>query len=92
MRDGMSTALPIRIGRQAVILAVVLVLALLVLFSAERIGVGPTERGRTSQILPVQNISNNNAGKSNGNHDKHCNDGHGQDNPKNKHCRELSPG
>ena len=32
-----------------------------------------------------------NGGGSNGNHEKHCNDGKGADDTKNKHCRNLSP-
>jgi hypothetical protein len=90
-----------RLKRAPVIFVVTLALLMAALLIAERGGTNPTDAPR--EIIEFVNIKNTpappppvvaakpaNPGPSNGNHEKHCNDGKGKDDPKNKHCRDLS--
>lgn len=69
---------------------IVLILALMLgLLLAER--TGATRGGSGSDRIEFVNIKNTHPpGTSNGHHEKHCNNHHGSDDPKNKHCRDHS--
>ena len=78
-----------QLRRIPVIIVLTLALLLSGLLLMERTG-GASDAGSSDRVEFV-NLKNDKPSKSKGNHEKHCNDGKGKDDVKNKHCRNISP-
>ena len=81
----MSYAYAIRMVRQPLTWLVIAAMALLTLLALESTG-----SMHAPSLVPLTTVSDH--GHSGGGNTNHCTNGHGLDNPKNKHCRGSSGG
>ena len=75
----------IRTARQPLTWLVVVAMALLVMLALESSG-----STHAPSIIPLDRIANSATDNHGGQPTRHCTNGHGQDNPRNPHCRGIS--
>ena len=85
-----STALPIRWTRWIVALVVAVMLLMALLLTLERGDTNPSLEPTAHKSGHPAKADNSQGSRGKG-HAKHCNDGKGRDDEKNKHCRPHSP-
>ena len=82
----MSYAPVVRTARQPLTWLVIVAMALLAMLALEASGTS-----HAPSLIPLNTVSNSGATDNHGGQPtRHCTDGHGQDNPKNPHCRGIS--